>query len=518
MADAATGLSAESQRSIGRLGRGSVANFGGAIVSAVANFGVAVLITRALPQTQAGVFFSVSSLFLLAVSVGQLGTPTGLVYFLSRARTLSQPELLRPYIRAARIPAMTAAFLAGAVVVVAAPWIAAWSTPGHVDLGTTFLRVLGVFIPFASLKTLNLSASRGLGTMRPTVLVEQVVRPVLQLVLVALVLAFHATPLLPAAWAVSFVVGAAGGRVLLSRRIEAAGPVVHEPRPVMGEFWRFTWPRAIANVAQTAMQRFDIVLVAALAGAGPAAVYAASTRFLVLGQLGNRAILTAAQPRLAEALARGVRRDVLDIYGLSTAWLMVATWPIYLLFATVGAPLLSVFGSGYAEGAGLLALLSLAMLVATGCGMVDMVINMAGRSSWNLGYVLLAAVTQFGLDVLLIPRLGVLGAAIGWASSIVTQNVFAVTLLGIRRRIHPFGLATGVVAGVAVLSFGVVPLVTRGLLGSGVATTVTGAALGSLAYGALLWRFRHTLHLRSLLVIRRRRPTRSGSATETGEQ
>ena len=35
-------------------------------------------------------------------------------------------------------------------------------------------------------------------------------------------------------------------------------------------------------------------------------------------------------------------------------------------------------------------ILSLSMLVATGCGMVDMVLIMAGRTSWNLGNALLA--------------------------------------------------------------------------------------------------------------------------------
>ena len=60
--------------------------------------------------------------------------------------------------------------------------------------------------------------------------------------------------------------------------------------------------------------------------------------------------------------------------------------------------------------------LAAAMLVATGCGMVDMVLTMAGRTSWNLGNVLLALGVNVGLDLLLIPEHGVLGAAIGLAA------------------------------------------------------------------------------------------------------
>ena len=507
-------LSEASRQSMGRLGRGSMANLAGVVVAAVANFGVTVLVTRSLSRNDAGVFFSATSLFLLAVAIGQLGTQTGLVYFLSRARTLGQTELLRPYLRAARTPVAVAAFLAGGVMLVFAPQIAAWSTPDHVELGTYVLRVLAVFTPFASIRTLNLSASRGMGTMRPTVLVEQIGRPLLQFVLVGVVVVAGYAKALPFAWAVSYVLGAGVARAMLQKRLDAAGPPSARPRRVTGEFWRFTWPRAIANVAQTAMQRFDIVLVAALAGVGPAAIYAASTRFLVLGQLGNRAISLSAQPRLAEALTRGVRKDVNDIYATSTAWLMIATWPVYLLFATVGTPMLRIFGEGYSGGATLLALLSLAMLFATCTGMVDMVINMAGRSWWNLAYVIVAAGTQFGLDVLLIPHYGILGAGIGWAVAIVAQNLFAVVLLVTRRGFHPFGLSTAIVAGVAAVSFGAIPLLVRSALGDDWRTVAVAAVLGSLLYAVLLWVFRRPLHLKALLDVRRRGRRRAAESPE----
>ncbi|MEO7061486.1 MAG: oligosaccharide flippase family protein, partial [Lapillicoccus sp.] len=334
--------SASADKSVGRLGRGSVANFGGAVLSAATNFGVTVAITRGMSRSDAGVFFSCTSLFLLAVAVGQLGTSTGLVYFLSRARTLGEPQLLMGYLRAARTPVIVASFLMGIVLVVFAPVIAGWTNPQHVEAATVYLRVLGAFTPFASIKTLNLSASRGMGTMRPTVMLEQIGRPLLQFILVSAVVLLHAIALLPYAWAVCFVLGAAGGNRLLKQKMEKSGPRTARPRPVTREFWTFTWPRAAANVAQIAIQRFDIVLVGAIAGAGPAAVYTASTRFLVLGQLGNRAVSMSAQPRLAEALARGRRSDVNHIYQTSTAWLMISTWPIYLMFAIVGGPLLEV--------------------------------------------------------------------------------------------------------------------------------------------------------------------------------
>lgn len=500
---------------MGRLGRGSAANFLGAIISAVATFVVTLLITRGMAQDDAGVFFSSTSLFLLAVAIGQLGTPTGLVFFLSRARTQGHPELLRPFLRAASRPVYVAAFLSGGVLVLLAPQIAEVTNPGHVDTATTYLRVLGVFIPFASIKTLNLSATRGMGTMRPTVLIEQIGRPIVQVTLVGIVIALQALQLLPYAWALSFVVGAAAARRFLMRMFDQAGTGTQPPRPVTREFWSFTGPRAIANVAQTAMQRFDIVLVGAIVGPGPAAVYTASTRFLVLGQLGNRAISMSAQPRIAEAIARGVRRDVNDIYRISTAWLMLATWPIYLMFAFFGAQLMKVFGPGYSGGGQLLAVLSVAMLVATGSGMVDIVLNMAGRTSWNLMNVLVAFSVNLTLDLILIPRIGILGAALGWAAAIVSQNVLALVLLGSKEGLHPFGRATATVAVAALTCFGVVPFASLLALGDSLEALLLAAVLGSAVYAAILWRLRRLLHLKALVKVRRGR--RGGGAADEAE-
>ena len=74
------------------------------------------------------------------------------------------------------------------------------------------------------------------------------------------------------------------------RTATAGRPARRRPPRCAAPFWRFTAPRALANVAQIALQRVDIVLVAALPGSAAAAIYAVAGRFVVLGQLANQAI------------------------------------------------------------------------------------------------------------------------------------------------------------------------------------------------------------------------------------
>jgi O-antigen/teichoic acid export membrane protein len=493
--------------SMGRVARSSSANLAGAGVMAFASFGLAIVVARGLDKEAAGVFFSVTSLFLLANAVGALGTGTGLVYFLSRCRALGTHDLVRVYLRSAAWPVLATAVLLAATMLVLAPQVASVTNPDQVDQATSYLRVLAIFIPFAAMENIALAATRGMGTMRPNATVEQFGRPLTQLLLVTAVVALPATGLLGWAWACAYAPAAVAAWIWWRRlhsRLHVAGPESAEGRA--REFWRFTGPRSLASIAQLAMQRFDIVLVGALAGATEAAIYAVGTRFIVAGQMGRNAISLAIQPPLAKALSRNEHASAKHLCQISTAWLMAIVWPMFLVFVVFGDTLLGVFGGGYDDGLLVLQLLSLAMLLASLCGDVDSVLLMAGKTSWSLANTLLALGVQIGLDLWLIPGHGAAGAAIGWAAGIATKNLVALAQVALALRLHPFGRASTVTGALAILCFVLVPFVVRSVGGEGWASMLTGLALGTACYALGVWRFRGTLELQALRSLRRRRP------------
>ncbi len=495
---------------MGRVARGGALNLGGAVFTGLANFGLAIVLTRGLSKADAGLFFSTSSLFLLAVSVGQLGTNTGLVYFLSRCRALGRMALVRSYVRTAARPVLACGLLAAAALFVLAPEVARLTNPDHTGRAVVYLRALAVFIPVAGLEAVALSATRGLGSMRQHAVVELVGRPALQLLLVATAVFVLSPGALGVAWALAYLPAAVAAWWWLSRLVRDTEAPRAEAR-VGREFWRFASPRALTSVIQMAMQRLDIVLVGALAGAVPAAIYTAATRFIVVGQMGNNAISTAAQPSLAVSIAERDRHGTNHIYQTSTAWLMALTWPLYLTLALFGGTFLAVFGPGYGSGAPVLVLLSLAMVVATGFGMVDMLLSMAGHTSWNLGNAVLALAVQVALDLVLIPSHGILGAAIGWSASIVTRNAAALLQVGLALRLHPFGPATATSAAVCLAAFGGVAGGARLLLGGSLPACALALALGLVVYAGGMWRFRRTLELESLARLRRGRASASSA-------
>jgi O-antigen/teichoic acid export membrane protein len=495
------------------MARGSAVNLVGAACTAVANFGLMVVVTHGFSRAEAGIFFSATSLFLLLMAVGQLGTGTGLVYFISRARALGDVRMLSVYLRTASVPVLAFSLAMSVALVAFAPQVADLTTDGDPGHLAGYLRVLGLFLPVACLCQVALSATRGLKTMRPSAYVDHIARPVLQLALVGGVAIVASANLLALAWVVPYLpalilVWLAWRRQharIMQRSEQDTDTTAAPPPGTAGRFWKFTSPRALALSGQMAMQRVDIVLVAALRGPVEAAVYAAATRFLVLGQLGNQAVATAVQPRIGGALARNDDALGRRLYGTSTAWLILITWPVYLMFAAFGPFLLSVFGSGYRAGAPALLLLSLAMLVATGCGMVDMVLNMAGRTTWTLANTMFAVILMLGLDLWLIPELGVLGAAIGWSVSRTLANLVPLTLLGVTMRIHPFGRPFAAAVAAAVACYAVLPLLGRVVWGPTWTGVLVSGVLATACYLVVLWRLRAPLELAALTALRRRR-------------
>lgn len=488
--------------------RGGLANMAGSALAGGTGVLVTWVVARALGAEQAGAFFAATAAFVLAGGVAKLGTQTGLVYWLARLRATGRADLLGSCLRSALSPViLLSAVLAGALWL-GAPALArltAGDSPLVVAEHTTGLRVLAVFLPLQVLTDVLLTATRGYRAMRPTVMLDRVVRSALQLIFVGAVgvTTLWMTASLPAfavAWAAPYLPVAALAAYALHRQyLKGKPPGVRtrrlERQDLRRDFWRFTGPRALASVAQLALQRVDVLLVAALAGLAAAAVYAVAGRFVVLVQLANQAVSQSVQPRLAEALATGDRATANHLYQTATGWLVLVAWPINLLVILFAPLYLGLFGPGYRAGTPVVVVLACAMLVATGCGMVDMVLAMAGRTSWNLINVLIALVITIGLDVLLIPAHGALGAAIGLGCAMVANNVLPLIQVGRTNGLHPFGAGTCVAALLSVACFGVLPRIVIALTGSGAAglTLALIVAVPVFCFGA--WMLRDQLAL-----------------------
>jgi O-antigen/teichoic acid export membrane protein len=520
MVTTASPVSGADARHVQRMARAGGLSLAGAGVSAVAGVALTAMITNGFDQKTAGTIFATTSLFIIATAVVQLGTDIGLVRWLPALMVRGERDQLRPVLRVALLPVVAASLATGVAGYLLAPRLADVIASGadHTER-VAQIRVLAAFLPVAAVYNVLLAATRGMRTMVPTVATESFGRSLVQLLMVAVVqVAGLGAVAVVVAWSLPYAVGLAvvvmWFAALLRTRGRARPP--SETADVQaggyaGAFWRYTTPRAIGTASQMALKRADIVLVAALRSPSEAALYAAATRFVVLGQLGVQALQQALSPQLSALFAQEDHRSARDVYRATTAWAMLLAWPTYLACAVMAPDLLRVFGDGYDEVAPVVVMLSIAMLAATASGAVDTVLLMSGHSWLSLGNNLSALVLNLALNVVLIPKFGAVGAGVAWTISIVVRNLLPMIQIAWKYHISPIGRETALVAVTSVLTIGVVPFVLR--IG-GIATPwVLGALLvGSAAFLRVTWRLRDQLQLDAFEHVFRRSSHRARHA------
>ncbi|HEV2370547.1 MAG TPA: polysaccharide biosynthesis C-terminal domain-containing protein [Streptosporangiaceae bacterium] len=542
------GASASGQNQLGQVARSSSLNLIGALMSALSTTGITVLVTRAFPKETAGAFFAASSAYFIVKTLATLGANNGLVYFIARLRALGEDRRLQAIMRSAVLAVSFGSLLAMVALFILAEPLGGFllgrgtgtNVPdSEVQAAANAVRVLALMVPFGALLDTLTGAARGYRQMRPTVLIDKIGRSAVQVLGVGVAAATGTAALIAPMWALPYVPAVALAwvwlqrirrkpskrppdpgavppelAVLLAMATPLPGSVPILPSPTKregsrtkkrqlananpGGFWKFTVPRGLASVSQIIVQRLGIVLVSVYHGAQQAAMFTAASRLLVVGQLGNTALINAAQPRFTELFAQGDKHGANVVYRGTTAWLVLMTWPMFLLSLVFGPELLLVFGKSYKAGFGVMMILSTSMLVSMALGQVDMVLVTAGRSSWSLANGLMTVVGNIIADILLIPRYGITGAAIGWAVAIFISNVIPLFQLWITLGLHPFGRVSATACAICAVSYGAVPLAIRIALGDHLVGVVAGMAAGTAVFAAGLWWQRGPLQLASM--------------------
>lgn len=499
--------------------RGGLVNLAGGAGSAAFGFAFLALADRLLPVGGAGALFEAVALFTICANAAELGVDDGLLRQVPLLVARRSTQALGKVLVLALVPAAAAAALAGALILLYAPELAHVFIHGTSSVrGVADIRELAPFLPMATVASVALAGTRALGAMVPYAAIQGLGVPLLRPLLLGLAsVAGLGTGLAAVTWGAPLLPGLAGALValfILARRTrlaagEPGGGARRQASPPdrsLGlQLWRFSAPRGLAAVLQIGVLQLDILLVGGLRTASQAGIYTVASRYLLLGTVVLQAIGASVAPQISRLLAAGDARAAQTVFQTATGWVVVATWPVYVTMAVFAPVLMAAFGRQFTAGALALTILAGGMLVSMALGNNQVVLLMAGSSGWNLVISAASLGANVGLNLWLVPRLGMVGAAIAWAAVIVLSNLATTAVIMAVARLSPFGRSLPVAAASAAGCFGLVGLAWRGLLGRsplGLALTVV---LGGGAYLVIIRHFRHSLRLGALAASLRAR-------------
>ncbi|MDO4244208.1 MAG: flippase [Actinomyces sp.] len=488
------------------LARGGALSFVGSATSAGLGFVLTVVFSRLLGTQGAGVVFQATGVFAVVMAFAKLGLDSTAIYLVPRVR-LDDPRALRPLLRLMTLMSLGAAVLLVIALELLAPWI--WKDDGAQTLES--VRAVVLFVPVGALAVIASAVLRALGGVRQYVLVSNVALPAMRPPVVAVAAAATGSVVaVSAAWALPLVVVLAASAVLISAhlgRLEGGAPARGLPEPALTRrVVSYALPRTLSAGLEQALVWLDVLLVGLLAGDAAAGVYGGASRFIQAGLLVDAALRVVVSPQFSTLLHTGQEDRLRDLHATATTWLVLIGTPVYVLLGCFAPVFLSLLGPEFSSGGWALTVLAAGVAITFLAGNIHSLLLMSGRSGWaafNKAVVL--GINVVG-NVVLLPRLGILGAALTWTVSMTVDALLAVVevdrLLGIRVRARDALIPLGVVLG----TVGLPCLVTVLVLGRTGTALAVAAALSAVAYLGLISMLRGPLRLDGLAAAMRRRP------------
>ena len=203
-------------------------------------------------------------------------------------------------------------------------------------------------------------------------------------------------------------------------------------------FLRFVLPLGASDLMSAILQRADTFILATFAGFDALAVYSASEFFTRVIANPRYLFDHIVAPVIAEALHLKDRARVRYNLALVTRWVITASAPIAVTIIVLRAEILGLYGGAFVTGTKALVVLALGHFVTACLGLTPYVLVMAGRSRLLLVNTVAAAVLNVALGVVLVPRLGIVGAAIAVLASVTSFQVALTIQTWLLERVHPF--------------------------------------------------------------------------------
>ena len=156
--------------------------------------------------------------------------------------------------------------------------------------------------------------------------------------------------------------------------------------------------------------------------------------------------------------------------------------------------------------------MTLAMLFGVATGPADTLLLMSGRSALSLINSLTALALDIILCLVLIPQMGITGAALAWAVAVSIRCTLSVIQTRFTMGIVSFGPAALAVAAANIVCFAVPLLLLGQLVDVGPITLLLALIVCVPAYALALWLARARLMLAVLRGLLRREPTPAAQA------
>lgn len=412
------------------IARGSVAaliSFGVGIAS---RFLFALILARLLGAEEIGTFFLALSVTTILSVMGRVGLDNTLLRFIGRIDVTKAPTEIHSVWKTASRITLTVSATATLVLLFSGQWIAL-NLFGDPKITSPLLILSFSILPLA-MGTLYGQALKALKVTGKGTFVQYSGKNAVALFLL---LPFLWLGLSPSQASAIYVAAAMTtmvlGMAIWKRRSPAVSQVVKPfPRRILlASSLPLLWVAGMNLI----MNWTDTIMLGIWSNGTSVGIYNVGARTAQLVGFILIAVNSIAAPKFA-ALFAGNETQLLRQIAQQVSFLTsLVSFPVALLFIVFPGKVMLLFGPDFSAGASVLIILSVGQFINVSTGSVGYLLMMTGHEKEIRNTLLGAALLNVVLNVILIPSLGIIGAALASAASLSCQNF--VNMWFVRKRL-----------------------------------------------------------------------------------
>jgi O-antigen/teichoic acid export membrane protein len=392
-----------------RLVRGSAFVFSSRLIGAILVFLTQVLLARWMGAKELGIYvFAFSVGTLLSIITG-LGYPAASLRVIGQNLASNNVKRIKGFVRQGSLFITVSSLLAGLLGIALLLLMKEWIPTAYVIP----LIITMLCVPVFSILRLNLRIAHAMSWFSLAFIPNMLLRPLLFLVLVYAAwrtgasLSANTAMLLQLAALVVITIG----QIAILRRMLKPELGDALPEYETRNWMRIAAPLLLVTLFTQFFTEISVALIGTMLPSDAVAVFNASYRtalFIAFGLAAVNAIIT---PRVSRLYAAGDHDGMQHLIALATQLKFWSSLCAILVLVFFGKNILALFGEEFLTGYGVLLILAASQLVLAAVGPVDVLLSITGHQDYCVRVFALALLATIFLNLVLVPRFGMIGAA-----------------------------------------------------------------------------------------------------------
>ena len=190
------------------------------------------------------------------------------------------------------------------------------------------------------------------------------------------------------------------------------------------ELFTYALPLLMLNLLGVVMRSVNVFLLGYFHGTSEVAFFRVVLPAVLMNHLVMTSFTLLYTASAARLFAKQDTSSMNDLYWQTAAWMAILSFPIFVVTFSLAHPVtVLLYGTRYENSSIILAVLSLGYYCTIALGFNELTLKIVGKMRYVLILNVLAAILHIVVNLLLIPRYGALGAAIGTAGTMIVRSL-----------------------------------------------------------------------------------------------